>query len=386
MNGLPAPAFAVPGAMHALPLGTLGGIHVLMSLDAVGGVWRYAMDLAATMAVSGHHFTFAGFGPPPSPAQRAEAERLGTLAWIDAPLDWLTGSEAPLDAIPGLLAGLVDEVEPDLVHLNLPSQAAGLSLDVPVLVVSHSCVVTWFAAVRGSGVPADWLWQERRNRAGFAAASAVVAPSHAHAAMLRTSYGALEGLTVVHNGAERRPGASAKEPFVFAAGRWWDDGKNAALLDAAAGRTRWPVRMAGACDGPNGQRRDLQHAEALGSLGHHAVVEEMRRAAIVASPSIYEPFGLVPLEAANAGAAMVLSDIATYRELWDGAALFADPHDVEDFAAAIDRLADDEALRAELGRAAFERAGRYTLEAQAREMAALYEQLLVPTPNIARTA
>ena len=53
----------------------------------------------------------------------------------------------------------------------------------------------------------------------------------------------------------------------------------------------------------------------------------MARAAIFVSSSVYEPFGLAVLEAAGSGAALVLSDIPTFRELWDEAALFAPPGD-----------------------------------------------------------
>src|SRR5688500_18634598 len=113
-----------------------GAPHILMTLDAVGGVWRYAMDLAAGLASTGYTFTFVGLGPRPSAAQRTEAERLGQLIWLDAPLDWLVSDERELDPIPTLLRGIVAEVGIDLVHLNLPSQACGLQLDIPVLVVS----------------------------------------------------------------------------------------------------------------------------------------------------------------------------------------------------------------------------------------------------------
>ena len=43
---------------------------------------------------------------------------------------------------------------------------------------------------------------------------------------------------------------------------------------------------------------------------------------IFVSVSRYEPFGLAVLEAAHAGCALVLSDIPTFRELWQGAASF----------------------------------------------------------------
>jgi glycosyltransferase involved in cell wall biosynthesis len=352
--------------------------HILITVDAVGGVWRYAMDLAASLVDGGYAFTFAGFGPKPNAAQTAEAEQLGQLIWFDAPLDWTASHEGELDRIPELIATLVEQQDIDLVHLNLPSQACGLKIDVPVLVVSHSCVVTWFAAVRHSAVPADWQWQFRRNRAGFDAADAVVAPSQAHAAMLRASYGQIDGLGVVYNGTRSTETPARKEPLVFAAGRWWDEGKNGALLDAAAAFSAWPVIMAGAAKGPNGQARTLRNVRQLGELPHGDIKQWMAKAAIVASPSRYEPFGLAPLEAAQAGAALVLADIPTYRELWDGVALFAPPDDARAFAAAINRLAADDALRHELAIGARQRAARFTLEAQAAAMQSIYDHLLHP--------
>lgn len=352
--------------------------RILMTVDAVGGVWRYAMDLSASLVASGYQMTFAGFGPAPSAAQRVEAERIGALIWLDAPLDWTAHDEKQLDRIPDLLRAIIDREGIDLVHLNLPSQACGLQLDIPLLVISHSCVVTWFAGVRRSMVPPDWQWHYRRNRAGFDAADVVLAPSHAHADMLRTSYGHIRSLGVVHNGARAAATTSAKEPMVFSAGRWWDDGKNCALLDAAAPRSAWPVIMAGSVAGPNGQRHELQHARSLGELPHEEIERWMARAAIVASPSRYEPFGLAPLEAAQAGAALVLADIPTYRELWDGAALFAAVDDAEAFASTLNRFANDEGLRHQFAIRAKDRAGRYTLAAQATAMRSVYDQMLQP--------
>ena len=91
-----------------------------------------------------------------------------------------------------------------------------------------------------------------------------------------------------------------------------------------------------------------------------------------------KPFGLAALEAAQAGCALVLSDIATFRELWSDAATFVAAEDAAGFAAAVERLADDAALRGDLGRAARRRAGRYRLELQAGRMAEVYASLLHP--------
>jgi glycosyltransferase involved in cell wall biosynthesis len=356
-----------------------------MTVDAVGGVWRYALDLATQLRPYGYRFTFAGFGPKPSRAQQNEAARIGDLVWLDAPLDWLVEDERALDAVPPLLATLASERQVDLVQLNLPSQAAGLVLKVPLLVVSHSCVVTWFAGVRGSDVPAEWDWQKRRNRAGFDNADMVVAPSRSHLDMLNAAYGPIAGQRVVHNGSRAIPGSTQKEQLVFAAGRWWDDGKNGRTLDAAAPKLDWRLVMAGSNRGPSGQFVPIEHAELRGELPHAEVRSLMSRAAIVCSPSSYEPFGLAPLEAAGARAALVLSDISTYRELWDGAALFAPTYDAAAFADAINRLIRDPALRADYADRAHERAQRYTLAAQAAAMAQAYDDL-INSPSIARRA
>jgi glycosyltransferase involved in cell wall biosynthesis len=347
--------------------------RVLMTVDAVGGVWRYAMDLATGLSRRGLTVTFACFGPPASRAQVAEAEAIGRCVHADAPLDWTAKSEQELGIVGRRIAAITREVSADLLHLNLPSQAAGLDLDLPTVVVSHSCIVTWFRAVRGIAPPKAWQWHEAHNRRGLRAADVVLAPSRSHADMLERCYGGLPRLRVVSNAVRPIEAAVQKEPFVLAAGRWWDDGKNAALLDTAAARARWPVRMAGPLAGPNGEQSAIVHAEAMGEMSNQALRGLMGRAAIFASPSIYEPFGLAPLEAASAGAALVLADIPTFRELWDGAALLAPPERMA-FSAALNQVAEDDALRQELGTRAAERAARFTLEAQAEAVLAAYAE------------
>lgn len=355
-----------------------GPKRILMTLDAVGGVWRYAMDLAQGMAPHGVRFLFVGMGPQPGAAQRAEAEALGELVWLDTPLDWTTEDEAALDALPKALAPLARDV--DLIHLNVPSQAAGLSTDKPLVVVSHSCVVTWFSAVKGEPCPPAWSWQYRRNLSGLSNADVIVAPSRSHARAMEACYGPLPALKVVHNASsEPHQSGTEKENFVFAGGRWWDEGKNAALLNAMAPLVDWPVRLAGALEGPSGQSVTLTHAQALGSLPAEAAREEMDKAAIVVSPSLYEPFGLVPLEAAAAGAALVLADIPTYRELWDGCALFADPRDPRAFAQAVNSLIADPGLRNGLAASARRRSADFTLCAQSEAMWDLYCALALDT-------
>ncbi|MGK7869572.1 glycosyltransferase family 4 protein [Falsiroseomonas sp. E2-1-a20] len=344
--------------------------RVLMTVDAVGGVWRYGIDLCRSLNGAGVEVLLACLGPPPRADQVAELADLPRtrLRLLDGPLDWMAPDAAALAGVPALLEEQAQREGCDLLHLNLPSQAAGLRTGLPLVVVSHSCVVTWWQAMRGTALPAEWAWQQALNAEGLARADVVLAPSASHAAALRDAYGLTRTIGVAPNAAEPDPGPSPHGRFVFAAARWWDEGKNAALLDAAAAGMAWPVRAAGGCRGENGQHFVFRHAEALGSLSHGATRTLMRQAAIFASPSRYEPFGLAALEAAQAGAALVLADIPTYREIWSDAALLVDSANPDALAAAVNGLAQDPARREALTARCRARAGQFTA---ARQLLAL---------------
>jgi glycosyltransferase involved in cell wall biosynthesis len=107
--------------------------------------------------------------------------------------------------------------------------------------------------------------------------------------------------------------------------------------------------MAGPLSGPNGQAMAIEHARVAGELPAVDLLDLMRRAGIFVAPSRYEPFGLAVLEAAVNHAALVLADIPTFRELWEGAALYVAPDDATGFADAIAMLAENASLRRRLG-------------------------------------
>lgn len=349
--------------------------RILMTLDAAGGVWQYAMALAGELRRAGSALMFAGVGPRPTPAQMAEAQAIGSLVWLQSPPDWLAADEQALLPLADEIAALVREHDMDLVHLNAPTQAAALDVPCPVVAVSHSCVVTWFHVVRGS-VPEDetWAWHMPRNSMGFARADMIVSPSEAHASALEACYGALPHLRVVHNAVAPATGKTKRENIIAAAGRWWDDGKNGKVLDEAAARSIWPVFAAGPTQTTGNGGMAFRHATSLGPIRHDEARELMAQAGIFVSPSLYEPFGLAALEAAHAGTPLVLADIPTYRELWDGAAAFFPPQAVSALAQILNQLARDSDRRTAMGNAARDRAQDFTLARQAAAMQAIYHE------------
>jgi glycosyltransferase involved in cell wall biosynthesis len=348
--------------------------RVLITLDAVGGVWRYALDVARGLGAFDVTCLLGGFGPEPDAAQRAECESLqnAELVWIAEPLDWMVSEPAELVTGTMKLMALARSWDADLLHLNLPFQAARLGYDRPVVVVSHSCVPTWWEAVRGTELPSDWTWQREQNREGFRRADAVLVPSESHGEALRAVYGELPPPHVVHNAIAVTPLDHPKDDLILAVGRWWDEGKNGGILDAAAMFSPWPIVLAGPLSGPNEQSIAFRNVRTTGPLAHPDIIGLMRRAAIFAAPSRYEPFGLAVAEAAVCGAALVLADIPTFRELWNGAGLFVDPDDADGWTQAFGTLAGDRPRRQMLAAQAAARAAEFTLKRQAARLHELY--------------
>jgi glycosyltransferase involved in cell wall biosynthesis len=184
---------------------------------------------------------------------------------------------------------------------------------------------------------------------------------------------------VIHNGRHPPTTHAAPErraaPFAFTAGRLWDEGKNLEALDRAAARLSLPVLAAGPLDGPNGSSARPAHVRTLGRLSDEAIRSHLAARPVFVSVARYEPFGLAVLEAAQAGCALVLADIPTFRELWGGVAVFVPPDDAGAIAASLEALADDEGARDRLGAAARIRARRYSVEAMADGVLAAYRTL-----------
>ncbi|HYN86318.1 MAG TPA: glycosyltransferase family 1 protein [Pyrinomonadaceae bacterium] len=93
-------------------------------------------------------------------------------------------------------------------------------------------------------------------------------------------------------------------------------------------------------------------------------------------PSLYEGFGLPPLEAMACGAPVVASRIPALAETAGGAALLVPPSDVRALAEAVEGVLDDAALAARLARAGLAHAAKFTWERAARQTLEVYREAL----------
>jgi glycogen synthase len=348
--------------------------RVLITTDMVGGVWHYTIELAAALKNAGLEPVIAALGnrPPPGFAN------LGGLSIFFFPckLEWMQDPWEDVRRSGEWLLRLADHLKPDVIHLNGYAHGA-LKFQAPLLVVGHSCVYSWYKAVKGRLPSSRWQAYREAVAGGLSAASGVTAPTAAMLSELEHYYSAFRRMAPIANG---RSGAdffpTFKEPFIFSAGRVWDEAKNIPALAGIARNLAWPVKVAGELCHPEGGNIRPCNVELLGSLPQAQLAERLSKAAIYALPALYEPFGLTALEAGLSGCALVLGDIASLRETWDGAALFVPPRRPDLLESVLNRLIQDEKIRLHLARRARARALTLTTEKMASGYIELYGRLL----------
>src|SRR5436853_6484471 len=95
-------------------------MRVLMTADAVGGVWTYALELAEGLAEHDVEVALALLGPPPTREQRQELARSSVTGWTHRgfALEWMADAHADLDRTGWWLLELCERTLPDLLHLN----------------------------------------------------------------------------------------------------------------------------------------------------------------------------------------------------------------------------------------------------------------------------
>ena len=348
-------------------------MRILLTTDTVGGVWTYAVELCRGLSQQRVEIALATMGAPLSPSQWDEVRPMGHVHVFQSAyeLEWMEEPWEDLEKAGKWLLDIEAEFQPDLIHLNGYAHGS-LPWRVPTVVVAHSCVLSWFEAVKHEPAPASWDRYHRAVTRGLHAADAVVAPSRAMLDAVIRHYGPPRDSRVIHNGrsCELLTRPVAKEPIILSAGRLWDESKNVRTLAAAAPSISWPVYVAGEAS----QREPRVHE--LGKLSPVDLAGWFSRAAIYCLPARYEPFGLSILEAALARCALVVGDIPSLQEIWGDAALYVGPDDASALAATLNDLISNADQRELMSGRAAERAKDFSRDRMVQSYLDLYREML----------
>ena len=384
----------------------------------VGGEERVVEELSAELGRRGHHVAVATLRQPAGdpPASRHGAA-VHTLAASTARLPLPGADGERLHAPPGpdpetalALRRIVREERPDVVHAHdwivhsyLPlhrrgSAALAMSLhDFGLLCATQRliyrgqacsgpgplkcirCAAGHYGA-KGPAIAVATRLGERRVRRHvdmFLPISRAVAE--------HSRLGPADRHRVIPNFISELPPKPAddprldqlpREPFVLFFGDAREDKGTRHLLEAvAAMETPPPLVLIGRWMFP--QPLDQPGVISLGPWPHELVIEAVRRCQFTVVPSIWaEPFGLVALESAAAGKAVLASATGGLTDIVaDGeTGLLVPPGDRRALAAAIERLREDAGLRARLGEAGARRAREFRPEAVIPRLEEAYEE------------
>lgn len=119
-----------------------------------------------------------------------------------------------------------------------------------------------------------------------------------------------------------------------------------------------------------------KHVRFLGFQPQETLASFYRLANVFVFPSLYEGFGLPPLEAMACGTPVVTSNVSSLPEVSGDAALLVDPYDVDAIAHGIRRVLDDETLRADMVTRGYARARQFSWAESVAQIRSVYLELL----------
>ncbi len=124
------------------------------------------------------------------------------------------------------------------------------------------------------------------------------------------------------------------------------------------------------------RRLELEdHVLFLGRVTTRELLWLYNAAQALVAPSVYEGFGLTPLEAMACGTPVIVSNVSSLPEIVSDAGLTVDPSDVEALTVAMWRVLDDSELRSTLVQKGLKRAALFSWDKAARETLALYKSI-----------
>src|SRR3954447_14713244 len=146
--------------------------RILLTADTEGGVWTFALELADGLLDRGADVCLATFGTTVTESQKRSASGIAGLRWLHhtSKLEWMQEPWADIERAGRWLKDVAGQWQPDLIHLNTLCHGA-LPWNVPVVVTHHSSVASWWHAVKGSPLPADWCRYQREVERSLRAAT-----------------------------------------------------------------------------------------------------------------------------------------------------------------------------------------------------------------------
>lgn len=375
------------------------GFDATAALTQGGGIGRYTRDLLGALLEQGDDFRFnifAARSPGDGPVQLPEiASERASFRQIPLSPRWLYRLwyrlRLPLPV--QVFTGPIDLFHsPDFV---LPPVLGG----IPTLLTVHDLSFEYYPE---TFTPSLVSYLKRAVPWSVARASHVLADSESTRRDLVRLYNTpRQKITVLYSGVDerfkpvegravldnvRRKYGIGDAPYIFTVSTLQPRKNHQMLIRAfakVAGTMAQELVIAGGkgwlYEKMEAEIRDLgltQRVRFIGFADDEDLPALYSGATFFVFPSLYEGFGLPVLEAMACGTPVLTSDASSLPEVSGGAALQLSPTDLEGWAAALLRLAEDDDLRTRLAQAGFAQKERFSWHDSARQLIGVYERLL----------
>lgn len=346
-----------------------------MSTDTVGGVWSYSLDLAKELVKEGNTVVLLSMGPSPTVGQYLDVKEIKGISFYHktCKLEWMDDPWEDVASAGEWIWDIYKKENPALIHFNHYAHV-DMGWECPVILVAHSCVATWWSAVKKETLPSHYQIYFRKVKKAMNAADCVVSPSYAMKKEYENLYGQLKVSKVIYNGS-KPPSARPVEkcPIIFSMGRLWDEAKNLDLLLKAAPDIDTSIFIAG------DKQVDYEipaNVTFLGKLSREEVHFWLKKSSIYVLPVKYEPFGLSFLEAAMYGCAVVGGDIPTLKEIWQDNICYTPPDNPSILTRHCNQLIKDRRYRKVMKIRATQRSEYFTLQNMKNQYLKAYQEVL----------
>ncbi|MGH3066927.1 MAG: glycosyltransferase family 4 protein [Gaiellaceae bacterium] len=345
------------------------GISLLTLVPTdLGGSETYARQLVRALARKGTH-DYAVLVPAHA---KDAAEGLPAIEVRDPPIGRRGPSRIPAMAFSAWRTrALSSELETfDVVHyaLTVPIPRTQAPTVVTLHDIQHRDLPEFFGAARRS------FRRVAYDRAAREATVVVVTSEFVRERaleLLGLEPGRVRVIPLAIDHTRFRPGDEEREPFILYPARPWPHKNHPRLFEAFAALRATRPKLRLVLTGGGLERLDPlpEGVESLGVVSSTELESLYRRAACLVYPSLYEGFGMPPLEAMASGCPVAASNAGAIPEVCADAAALFDPLDVDSIAAGI--LETDE-RRAELVERGLARAAGFTWDETARRHEEVY--------------
>lgn len=359
------------------------GIDGRLSGSRHAGIGRYVESLLKRLPTAAPDIEWVYFYA--EEGQLAFAETLPNVKLVQAAIKHYTLAEQ------WLLPPIFNQAHLDLLHV--PHFNAPFSVSCPLVITVHDLLWHEFRGVQVTTLP-SWLYWPKYlgyrfiTTQAIAHAAAILVPAETVKKTVTRYYPqAAQKITVTPEGVSasfinQKTGNTSPKPVLVYLGSLYPHKNVKIIIEALHSLPNFTLLIVGARTVFETNIREMvtkagieKQVKFVGYLTDEELTTTLQTATALIQPSLSEGFGLTGVEAMATGVPVIASDIPIFKEIYQSAATFFDPHSAAALVAAVNKVSDP-AIRRQVISEGKKVSSQYRWETMVEQTLAVYRQVL----------